>query len=345
MPITLRPFSANTYALSKVWFKCSSVNLRNQDINYINSQVKGWLYQDCFEKPNELVLYRDSSSGGLGLFNVKIRSLALLIRTFMETSANPNFRHSLYHEVLYRYHVLKEDSLPDPGLPPFYDQAFFDTIKHHTETTPLNVATMSTKQWYTVLMEAQVLMSPATETSPPTLLPVRTELLQPTADWPWTWSLARTKGLGSDLTAFLFRLLHHLLPTQDRVARLGGGQTDPPGRCNHCQADVEDQLHAFFACQKSLVPGLALLGYVQQVIPNLNPEDALRLELGHDHSDVDQLASVCLLSTGLKYIWETRAEKKPITLYKMRAEIEAKISILRRTRHGNSAIKMLEMIN
>ena len=40
MPLTLRPFSANTYALSKVWFKCSSVNLRNQDIDSINSQVK-----------------------------------------------------------------------------------------------------------------------------------------------------------------------------------------------------------------------------------------------------------------------------------------------------------------
>jgi hypothetical protein len=45
------------------------------------------------------------------------------------------------------------------------------------------------------------------------------------------------------------------------------------------------------------------------------------------------------------YIWEARAEKKPITLYKMRAEIEAKISILSRTRHGNAAIKMLEMFN
>ena len=60
MPLTLRPFSANNYALSKVWFKCSSINLRNQDIDAINSLVKSWLYQDCLEKPRELVLYRDS---------------------------------------------------------------------------------------------------------------------------------------------------------------------------------------------------------------------------------------------------------------------------------------------
>ena len=58
MPLTLRPYSANTYALSKVWFKCSNINLRVQDISAINSQVKSWVYQDCLEKNNELVLYR-----------------------------------------------------------------------------------------------------------------------------------------------------------------------------------------------------------------------------------------------------------------------------------------------
>ena len=116
MPLTLRPYSANTFALSKVWFKCSCVNLRIQDINVITSQVKSWLYQDCLEKPSELVLYRNSADGGLGLFHVQIRSLALLIRSFLETSANPKFRHSLYHEVIYRYHVLDDDSVPNRGV-------------------------------------------------------------------------------------------------------------------------------------------------------------------------------------------------------------------------------------
>ena len=80
MPLLLRPYSVNTYALSKVWFKCSSVNLRNLDMDFISSQVKSWIYQDCFEKPSELVLYRDSVDGGLGLFHVRMRSLAILIR-------------------------------------------------------------------------------------------------------------------------------------------------------------------------------------------------------------------------------------------------------------------------
>ena len=92
MPLTQRPFSANCYALSKVWFKCSVINLRVQDISAITSQVKSWLYQDLLVKPSELVLYRGIQAGGLGLMSVKMRSLALLVRTFLKTSINPKFK-------------------------------------------------------------------------------------------------------------------------------------------------------------------------------------------------------------------------------------------------------------
>ena len=183
MPLTLRPHSANNFALSKVWFKCSSLNLRQQDITTINSNVKSWFYQDCLEKPSELVLYRETKDGGLGLLNVKVRALACLIRSFLETAANPTFRHQLYHEILFRFHVLGEVTLPDPGLPPYYDQQFFDTIRHYHLSSPLNVAVMSIKQWYTVIMEDRVLMSPATENTPSCLLSVRAEILSPSVDW------------------------------------------------------------------------------------------------------------------------------------------------------------------
>ena len=72
--------------------------------------------------------------------------------------------------------------------------------------------------------------------------------------------------------------------------------------------EVEDLLHAFFLCSKSLVAGQVLLGYVQQCIRGLTLEAVLRLELGPALEDVDQLAVVCLLPTVLMYIWKTRAE-------------------------------------
>ena len=46
MPLIQRPWSINSYALSKVWFKCSSVDLRTQDSSSITSNIKTWLYAD-----------------------------------------------------------------------------------------------------------------------------------------------------------------------------------------------------------------------------------------------------------------------------------------------------------
>jgi hypothetical protein len=149
MPISQRPYSANCYALSKVWFKCCVVNLRVQDINSINSMIKSWLYQDLLLKPSELVLFRKTDDGGLGLLNVKVRAMSLLIRTSLETAANPTFNHSLFHEQLYRYHVLKEHSLPDPGYTPYYDRDFFNLIQHYKDTAPMNITIMTTEEYHT----------------------------------------------------------------------------------------------------------------------------------------------------------------------------------------------------
>ena len=312
MPLTLRPYTANNYALSKVWFKCSSMNLRAQDITFINSQVKAWIYQDCLEKPSELVLYRSSENGGLGLFNVKIRALALLIRSFLETAINPSFIPSLFHQILYRYHVLGEVSLPNPGLPPYYDSDFFGVIRHYHLNCPLNIAKMSTREWYKVLLENKVLMSEPLDQSPAKLIPIRVENLDPTNDWLETWRLARISGLASDLTSFLFKMIHCLLPTQDRVQRLGVAVGGQPGLCKLCHQDVEDTLHALFSCQQSQVAGHALLGYAQKTSPNLSPENSLKLHLGHNLQKEEELAVVCLLSTGWLYIWQSRLEKKQV---------------------------------
>ena len=343
MPLSQRAFSANCYALSKIWFKCSAVNLRVQDQNFITSQIKSWLYQDLLIKPSELVLNRGTEVGGLGLMNVRIRSLALLIRSFLETSINPNFRHSLFHEHLFRYHVMCEHSLPDPGFTPYYDNEFFQLIHHYKTSSTLNIASMSIKEWYTLLLEDKVLMSPATDVSPAALLPVRVEALHPNTDWSQVWNIARTKGLGPELISFQFKLLHQLLPTQERIARLGLNE-DQPRLCLHCRLETEDLVHSFFDCTKNMQVGLALLGCVQQILPDLSAEAAVLLDLGCVLPEEENLAALYILTTGLKYIWEARVARKLVTRFRMRAEIEARVSILRKTRFQNSAQLVTELI-
>ena len=76
MELTARPWSLNSYALTKVWYRCHTVDLRVTDITSITSKVKSWLYQDQLEKPEEMILYRPIMMGGLGLHHVKIKALS-----------------------------------------------------------------------------------------------------------------------------------------------------------------------------------------------------------------------------------------------------------------------------
>ena len=158
MHLSMRSWSINQHCLSKVWFRTHSVDLRVMDVNSITSSVKGWLYADQLIKPEEKVMFRPPTHGGLGMHNVKWKAMAGLIRTFLETACIPKFQSSLNHSLLYRYHVLDDRSFPNPGYPPFYSAEFFSLIKLvHTES-PLNVAQMSEKQWYRLLVEEQVIM-------------------------------------------------------------------------------------------------------------------------------------------------------------------------------------------
>ena len=125
MPLNQRAWSVNQYCMSKVFFRTKSVDLRLMDITKITSQVKSWLYADQLLKPEELVMYRPASYGGLGVTNVKMKALAGLIKSFLETAGNEKFLPSLYHTMLFKVHVLEDNSLPDPGYPPFYKRKFF----------------------------------------------------------------------------------------------------------------------------------------------------------------------------------------------------------------------------
>ena len=112
--------------------------------------------------------------------------MALLIKTFLETAADPKFRHNLLHEIMYRFHILGETSLPDPGFTPYYDREFFSVLLSYQEKSNMNIIALTIKQWYQMLLADTVLMSPATDNSPQVLLPVRTEILHPNTDWPFS---------------------------------------------------------------------------------------------------------------------------------------------------------------
>ena len=339
MPLTMRPWSINSFALSKIWFRCHSVDLRVADITAITSNVKSWLYCDMFEKPSETVMIRPTSYGGLGVLSPKYKALASLIRSFLETAANPQFRRNQYHALLFRYHVLEDTYLPDPGFPPYYPPDFFATIKRVRDETPLNVTTMTSSQWYRLLVEDNVTMFTLADNTRE-FNQCKTEQANPTIDWKLTWHFVRLKGLGPDHTSFLWKLVHLLLPIKERLNRL---TPNTPPTCNLCnQNENEDMLHAFNTCTFNQGAGQILIEVLTEHLPQISMEKILRLEFG-ELTEAMEFPLVWFTAAFLLAVWERRIASKRIRTYEIRAEIEAKILLLRETRyfHHQEQLKLL----
>ena len=340
MHLNLRSWSINQYCLPKMWFKTHSVDLRMQDVTKVTSLVKSWLYQDQFIKPEELVMYRPSSYGGLGVHNVLLKAQAGLIKSFLETATSPTFRQSLFHNILFRYHVMGETSLPNPGYPPFYNAEFFRKIRQVHLDTPLNVANMSEKQWYRLLLEDNCTMEEGMEQEQRYIM-CRVELANPDADWERSWRLARLHGLGPENVSFLFKMIHQILPTQERVAR-ASPRTSPACPMPGCRADREDLPHALVICGGNDGVGMRMMTCLRNFVPDLDVSSALRLDFEVDEQM--QLPLVWLAGTAWQAVWKLRVDKSRIQLYEVRSQLEAKINLLRETRYSNAATLLDQLV-
>ena len=332
MPLTNRPSSLNNFCLAKVWFRCSSVNLRVCDLTKITANVKSWLFADQLEKPEELILHRPRKLGGLGLVHVQYKALSLLLRTFMETAVIPKYKHNQYHVALYLWHVEGRRDLTCPGQPPYYDDSFFNSIRMIKQEGLLNIQTMSSGQWYRVLLENNITHQVTNDVT--TSKPCRIETYFPEVDWARSWTLASTPGLPSNLLAFLWKMIHNILPCPSRLFRLQMPNTTSD-TCNLCdQGSAGDLSHCLLLCPYNDGAGQFLLNTLSQHVPNLHPQDVVHLNL---NTGDKQLPLVYMRATILSQIWSCRIEKKPCLLYSIRATLEAGINILRKSRHSEAA--------
>ena len=168
----------------------------------------------------------------------------------------------------------------------------------------------------------------------------RVERATPTVDWELCWRLARLSGLGPDNISFLFKLLHQILPTQERVARTRPG-TNPNCKSHRCQNSEDTLEHALIICQSNDGVGLALLDFMRSIIPGLQTESLLRLEI--NVSEELELPLVFFISVVLSSVWNLRVSGSRVQMYLVRSQLEAKINLLRETRYFLSAAKLEEI--
>ena len=232
-------------------------------------------------------MFKPKTVGGLGVQNVKFKAMAILIRSFIESAVDPKYINNAYHHALYRYHVIGDNSLVEPDKSPYYSPEFFNAIKLVLQEGLLNVVTMSTKQWYRVLMENHFTME-LDATGNRIRKALKCEIKHPTVDWDRSWQLSQLKGLDSSQSTFLFKLLHNILPTSSRLFRLNQRQSP---LCLLCESgEEEDCTHALLSCNYNADVNNWVIDCVFKAVPNANVEDITLLNL-----DIPEQSSFPLL--------------------------------------------------
>ena len=279
MALNLRPHSLNTYAVSKLLYRCNTIKSRIGDIKMFNKTAKSFLYTDLLEKPDELVLYRYIEDGGLGFLNIQVRAKAALISTFLQTAINPNFTRNFYHNYLYRHYILGEN-FPKQEIPPNFSGDFFQTIRR-IKDSPIDIEKCTLKQVYNFLMKDGLNVNKDDSPDEP-LTPIKCETNFPRTDWKRTWRLACSKGIGPELTSFLKKLLWGIIPLRARLNRILPMSYLSPD-CQLCKTigggTPETLTHALLTCVANQDLPARLLRTLQRYQPGAQQDCILSLDL------------------------------------------------------------------
>ena len=152
--------------------------------------------------------------------------------------------------------------------------------------------------------------------------------------------LVRKFGLDPEQKDFLFKLLQSLLPTQERLARIG---KKPSPACSFCDAQVDNNAHLLTCPQGAEITAPLtrfLQGHVEDVTPQLTLPTTDSMEL-----PVAWLVSSCLM-----VVWNDRVRGKISRLTTCQAKLEARLLVLKHTRWKhynlhNSAVLLEEILS
>ena len=101
------------------------------------------------------------------------------------------------------------------------------------------------------------------------LIPCKVEERDPAVSWSESYRLSPLKGLSPEDKSFLFKLIHTLLPSKERLHHL------TPTTSPLCQCDSganETYKHLFFECCKNHQAGEALLRCIQSYDKSLTAD-------------------------------------------------------------------------
>ena len=159
----------------------------------------------------------------------------------------------------------------------------------------------------------------------------------PEIDWETVWKRVRFPPLSSGTMTFLFKLMHHLLPTEERISNTLG--TMPSSCRTGCPDNVEANLeHCFISCNSVREVSSWLVDTVHIFFPLANPASLLNLNLP------DNDALLWIVANTLQFIWRERSARKKATLVSCLAHLRSEALTMKEAFHRQLADRILEII-
>ena len=196
----------------------------------------------------------------------------------------------------------------------------------------LRLSSMGSGMWYKVLLESNVTKE-VDENGFTFTVTTKPEKMNPDLPWSTIWSRSFLPGLDSEVTSFLFKMLNDLLTTQVRFHRVLTTVTS--SNCTLCDREVQgDLLHTLIYCSYNLGSGDWLLRCLTTLLPQLQPKQPLTLNFNTDLQADHNMAVTWFTANVLHEILGARVKKKRPEVYLIRATLEAKIMLLRKSRYS-----------
>ena len=195
---------------------------------------------------------------------------------------------------------------------------------------------MSTKKWYQFLLDSELLKETSTDGTQSYRV-CRAERLSPNIDWKITWSKVRFTFFSSSTATFLWKLLHELLTTEERLCNTLGNLLSS---CRFgCPGQKATLMHWFFECIQSKAAGSWVLGMVQNSCPLAEGENILKLNFSASNS------LFCVTVNALKYIWNIRTLNKKVNLHLCQINLRTEALKLNETIHEYLVQTILEIVD
>ena len=136
------------------------------------------------------------------------------------------------------------------------------------------------------------------------------------------------RGIDADSASTLFKILHNILPTKERVDRLSQREGPLKGICTYCPGVVDNIFHALTQCKRSRPAADYMLKIIRSIDKNTTMFDAIYLQ--GDTWGQNDLPISWVTAHSLHLIW-TKQQSGGILPIRLHAELSALNNILCKT--------------